>query len=176
MAIYDDLRTAYQQWSSQNRDFWFGSGRYASAFADGFRKYLGAPEFYTEGGEKRPYVELCKVTEDATGEPHFEPANDHHVMSPGKDESQLAFGITVILEQAPNTFPKGSFGFSIGMEPIAVDRCRLRISGEEFEIDMSDDKTRGPAYDHMAKVIREFLALKPWEANKKRPIGFVHAS
>lgn len=176
MTIYDDLRPLYKDWSDVGSEYWFGSSRFAQRFAMGLREYLGAPEWFDEDGEKRPYVEACKVTEDENGEPHFESANFHDVMSEGSDRSSsLSFGIKVVLERAANTFPKGSFGFSIGMVPRGNSTCVLRISGQEFSIDMSSDQTRTPVYEYLLKVIREFLATKPWDANTKRPIGFVHS-
>lgn len=173
MTIYDGLRQDYEQWSTTNREYWFGSARYAVRFASGFREYLGAPEFFDDNGKKQAYVEVRKVTEDENGEPHFESANFHEVLSVDDERSSLAFGIVVMLEIAANTFPKGSFAFSIGMVPRG-NLCTLRISGEEFNVDMSGDKSRLPAYEHMAKVVRDFLALKPWDAQRKQPIGFVN--
>jgi hypothetical protein len=176
MTIYDDLRPLYKEWSETGSEYWLGSARYAQQFAMGLREYLGAPEWFNEDGKKRPYIEVCKVKEDENGEPHFEPANFHDVMSASSDGSpSLSFGITVVLERAANTFPKGSFGFSMLLTPRGSNTCVLRISGQEFDIDMSNDQTRTPAYDHMLTVIREFLATKPWDANRKRPIGFVHS-
>jgi hypothetical protein len=174
MAIYDELRQEYDQWSKDTRAYWFDSGRYALQFAAGFREYLGAPEFYNDHEGQHPYVELCKVVDGpSTDESKFEPTNFHDALTRGED-GLLTFGVSIIIEKAQNTFPKASFGFSIGMLP-RDGQCTVKIAGERFELDMTNEQARIPAYKHMLKVLRQWLASKPWDANRKNPIGFVHS-
>jgi hypothetical protein len=175
MTIYDDLRQQYDKWSKESRDYWFNSGQYASRFARGFREYLAAPEYFKGEATRHRYVDACKVIEDeSTGELNLKPADFHDILTRGED-GYLTFGVSVVLEKAPDTFPKASFWFSIDMLP-RDGKCTMKITGEPFELDMSDDQTRTPAYEHMVKVLREWLASKPWDVDRKNPIGFVQHS
>lgn len=177
MTIYEDLRQRYGQWKQANSDYWFNSGRYASNFADGLREYLGAPESFNDPatGTRRSYVQLCEVVDDAQspGGWRLKPAKFHSALSLG-DDGFLTFGVAVILERGPNTFPKSEFDFSIGMLARG-ERCTLRIAGEEFDVDVKSDASRGPAYQHMVKQLENWLAMEPWDmGGNKNPIGFVH--
>jgi hypothetical protein len=174
MALYDDLRQAYASWSSEDSDYHARTARYAYRFADGFREYLGAPVEYltADRKEKEKYVELCKVIKNATGEDRLEPANLYEALT-REDDGFFSFGVRLTLERAPNVFPKSRFGFHAGFLP-KEDKCELRIAGRTFNLEMSDDKARIAAYEHMREVLLRWLVGKPRDTHQKHPIGFIH--
>jgi hypothetical protein len=173
VTIYDDLRKDYGHWREQNRIYWFASCVYASEFATAFGDYLGAPDHFRDEGTRHPYVEACKVVADQeTDKQHFESTEAHDLLTRGND-GVFMFGVTVVMETEPDGFPKEPFGFTIGMLPRG-DRCTMMIAGKRFEIDMSDDQARLPAYDHMVTILRKWLRSKPWDVERsENNIGFV---
>jgi hypothetical protein len=173
VTIYDDLRKDYGRWCEQNRIYWLNSCVYAFEFAAAFRNYLGAPDHFRDEGTKHPYVEACKVVADQdTDKQHFESTELYDLLTRG-DDGAFTFGVTVVMEIEPNAFPKEPFGFTIGMLP-RDDKCTMTIAGRRFEIDMSDDQARHPAYQHMVTILQKWLRSKPWNVERSESnIGFV---
>ena len=174
MALYDDLRQAYANWSDEDSEYHTQSAKYAHRFADGFREYLGAPLEYLANDRrtKEPYVELCKIVKDAAGEDRLESANIYEALT-REDDGYFSFGIRLVLERAPNTFPKSRFGFHSRFMP-KENKCELRIAGKTFDLDMSDDGARISAYEKMKENLLRWLVSKPWDVDQKDPIGFIH--
>lgn len=176
MTIFQDLSKEYERSTKELNNYWLNTSLYARSFANGLRIHLGAPEHFDDQGVRRRYVEVCMVDEnDETGQPTFKPAASHPIgLIQVNEDGSFRFGVTVILEIGPNTFPKSAFGFSIGISP-RDGNCKLRVAGRTFDIDMSNDHNRIPIYDHMVEHLKAWLAKKPWELDRQedKKYGFV---
>lgn len=174
MNTYDELRAAYSQWSQIQNDYWRSAEKFAHHFTLGFREYLGAPDKYEEigTGQNVQYVQLCKITQGADDEEHFEPTHFTKALARG-DDGYFTFGVKLILERAPNAFPKSGFAFSIDLFP-TEQSCQIRVYGREFTVDMNEEANRIPVFEHMKSYLDRFLQTKPWDVAKKQPIGFTY--
>jgi hypothetical protein len=175
MAMYDELRHVYANWSQTKIDYWQDAARYARSFTEGFGEYLGAPREYVESDRttKRPYVQLCKIVKVDGEDDDLQPTNWLDALT-REEDGFFEFGIRLVLERAVNSYPKTAFGFSVGFFP-KENHCELRVAEKTFRLEMTNDSTRVPVYDHMNEWLNRWLQAKPWEIDRKRQIGFIHS-
>jgi hypothetical protein len=175
MSIFEDLRSEYKTARETSLDYYRRCEMFARHLSIKLTKYLGAPEYFTDQkGETTPYVETVGVEEQEDGSyKSTDRAGYMELIHPDESGYWLT-GLKVILDVAPNTWPKSGFLFLIRFI-IKDNKCELYVadSKEAITFDIGDPNGLNAPFDIIVRSFKLAFTRKPWEQKKKTSIGFV---
>jgi hypothetical protein len=176
MSLFDDLRANYVQWHQGHCDYESASMQFAMAFINGFKDHIGAPDHYLDAENREPvwYVQPLHVEESADGEYSYQTPNSHMDLLYRDEAGWWVVGLKLVLDRAVNSFPKSEFTyvFRFVLRDTICDMT-VGFDRKEFSFPANDAQARKPVYDYMVKILKQMLALKPWDVPKKETIGFM---
>jgi hypothetical protein len=173
LTRYEELSKLLEPWRSKWFDQQTSIQMLPLKLADGLRAYLGAPEYYTnDDGELIPYVCDAKVRKDTQSPGYILSVGRQDLESPFfDDDGQFRFGLRVLLESSPNTFPKQDVWFSftglIKDETFVVTEANSKTA---FSLPHEDERL----YQHLFEALRKIMSETPIVQNQQRQasIGF----
>lgn len=179
MSRFDELTKLFDPWRRQ----WVEQARehqlLAPRIAKQFQEYLGCPEFFTEAGEKVPYISATRAVWDERKQIFNLEA--HSERFPDLDYAEdgfFYFGLRVFLEHGPHTHPKEAFWFLLRCK---FDGSRFLVtvqrSQQEFDLGFAPLSMDG-LLSHLYALLKEELSHNPMVRDRQHPnkIGFVHHS
>jgi hypothetical protein len=176
MTKFDDLRSEFTVARETSINYYRRCDLFARHLSSKLRDYLGAPEHFKDiKGETAPYIDTVGVEQQDDGT--YKSISDAGYMKlvQPDENGYLLTGLKIVLDVAPNTWPKEGFLFLIRFT-ITENECEMFVADSKQPINFQLDDPKGlhPAFDLIVQSFKNAFAQKPWERAKKETIGFVN--
>jgi hypothetical protein len=176
MPIFDDLRSEYKTGREATIHYYRRCEIFARTLSTKLQQYVGAPKDFTDfKGRTSSYIDTVGVEQlnDGTYQ-SVENAGYGKLIQPDENGYWLT-GLKVVLDVAPNTWPKEGFLFLVRFV-IREDECEMYIAESKQATRFKLDDPNGPnaAFDLIVEMLKNAFARKPWDQTKKTSIGFVN--
>jgi hypothetical protein len=176
VSTFDDLRSEYKTARETNLNYYHRCEIFARNLSTKLKNYIGAPEHFAEhrSGQEIPYVDTVGVEQQDDGTyKSIDDAGYMKLIHPDENGYWLT-GLKLILDVAPNTWPKSGFLFLVRFI-IRDNECEMYIADSKQATTFRVDDPAGPnaAFDLIAKMLKDAFARQPWDQAKKATMGFV---
>lgn len=183
MSRFEELQRQYEAFRSNSIRYRWDCAIFMNGFAENFRKYIGAPEFYRdlsrgiEYPEQKRYVSVLEATRDESGEVEYSELPETHTMAEliRSENGRWISGIKLVVDASSNTYPKSAYFFPLEFS-IESDTCTMQIGGDhapEISFSIADPSGPNVAFDYILNWLSAAFARKPWEMLQRQPIGFL---
>ncbi|MEL6521832.1 MAG: hypothetical protein AAFQ66_12765 [Pseudomonadota bacterium] len=152
---YETLTKAFIEKQTADRTYMDESQRLVGLISEGFRKYAAFPESYKHhDGSERRYIPCFGL--DPKGQ--FHPVDDHRKAINYFPNQAIEFGMGVVLEEAPDQYPKAVVRFRVGCQrqdgQVQADIGGTRV---DFAFDGQDSPDIEKAYLKILDLLQEFI-------------------
>jgi hypothetical protein len=177
MTAFQDLSKEFSGW----RDRYFEDQRKSLSLVnrtvEGFRKYIGAPETFTNpSGIVQRYVVPLVAKDNGDRTVSFREPDDPFDLLARWEDGYYHFGVSVAVEVAPNVWPKQAFTIPLSFV-IKDNNCKMRVTNRsdgEFQFAVDNVETCTHMFGFMVSILSAIFKTKPSDwAEKKNPIGFL---
>jgi hypothetical protein len=176
MTKFDELRSEFNVARETSINYYRRCDLFARNLSAALQDYLGAPEHFKDmKGQALPYVDTVGVEQLEDGTYKSVTQSGFLELVRPDENGYLLTGLKIVLDPAPNAWPKESFLFLIRFI-IRENECEMLVadSKQPITFQVNDPKGLHPAFDLIVQSFKNAFAQKPWERGKKQTIGFVN--
>ena len=178
MSHFDELSQLYEVWHKKWFEDYMQHRRLSSRIAHKFGEFLGAPEAFndaagTDSAKKTRYVSAARATRQP--DEKFTLSVDEPSEIDFEEDGSFYFGVRVMMESAPNTFPKHPFWFLLfGKFKGGHFDVRVQRTGEEFKLGSDDAVEMQRLCEHLLDQLKLEMTESPLARHSPEPmrIGF----
>lgn len=162
MAPYGELSKAFERWRDSFYDHRDATLRFCSALRDGLKEYLCAPEPFVDnfpGADRpKPYVAIARATRHEDNSATFDGFGESPRNLIANEEEGYFFGLCVVLESDPNTWPKQTFCVPTWVQYHSAESANVRIFNQSFSGSPSDIKSFDNAFSFIEDYLQRLFA------------------
>ncbi len=179
MSRYDDLKPIYSEWRTKSLNLYREYQRLPHWVSARVKEYLGCPD-YTKSidgkeDEGSPYVSPASAEWDENSRDFvftmrkYQGLRDWDFYSDGR----FYFGVWIILESAPNTWPKDPFCVLMSASWTGARfNVRVQKTKQDFDLDLGNLGSADGLCEHIFQSIKEELMSEPLREGERQQIGF----